>query len=89
MSLTDIQGNDVCVGSLVRVLSLDPNDFRHLDEQALSEVMSMVGEVFEVYEIDKYGQAWVTKEWWSSESDVMSHSVGLSLGKMEVQSAYS
>ncbi len=77
------------VGDSVRVLSLDKADFGHLEEKELSEVMSMIGEVLEIYEIDQYGQAWVTKEWWDSEGDVMAHSVGLSSTEMELQSAYS
>ena len=85
MRVTDRHGIEVKVDSFVKVLSLDPADFSHLDEKELSEVMSMIGEVLQVYEVDEYGQAWVTKEWWLSDSDVMSHSVGLSSKEMEIQ----
>ncbi len=47
--------------------------------------MSMIGETLEIYEIDAYDQAWVTKEWWLSEDDVMSHSIGLRNHECEVQ----
>ena len=80
----DRNGSEVHIGDLVKVLSLDPADFSHLDSEALSEVMTMVGNVLEVYEIDQYGQAWVTKEWWLGDDDVMSHSVGLSSHEFEV-----
>ena len=89
MSLQDANGKEVAVGDFVKVLSLNEDDFGHLDEKELSEVMSMVGEHLEIYDIDEYGQAWVTKEWWLSENDVMSHSVGLSPSEMELQSAQS
>lgn len=82
--LYDKHGNKVHVGSLVRVLSLDPADFSHLESKELSEVMTMVGDILEVYEIDRYGQAWVTKEWWLGDGDVMSHSVGLSSHEFEL-----
>lgn len=89
MKVTDKNGLEVKVDSYVKVLSLDAADFSHLDEQGLSEVMSMVGETLQVYEVDQYGQAWVTKEWWLSEDDVMSHSVGLSSNEMEAQENHS
>ncbi len=89
MAVTDRNGIEVKVDSYVKVLSLDPADFSHLDEKELSEVMTMVGEVLQVYEVDKYGQAWVTKEWWLSDNDVMSHSVGLSSNEMEIQENHS
>jgi len=82
--LYDRNGSEVHIGDLVKVLSLDPADFSHLDSEALSEVMTMVGNVLEVYEIDQYGQACVTKEWWLGEGDVMSHSVGLSSHEFEL-----
>lgn len=81
----DVNGVEVAIDSNVKVLSLNPADFGHLEEKELLEVMSMVGETLKVYEVDDYGQAWVTKEWWLSESDVMSHSVGLSSHEMAVQ----
>lgn len=85
MNLKDKNGFTVKVGSQVKVLCLDPEDFRNLDDEELSEVMSMIGEVLEVYEVDEYGQAWIAKEWWYNESDMMSHSVGLRPHEMEIQ----
>jgi len=85
MSLKDKNGFEVKVGCRVKVLTLDPEDFQDLDEEGVSEVMSMVGEILEVYEVDEYGQAWVTKEWWYAEDDMMSRSVGLSAHEMEIQ----
>ncbi len=64
MSVTDINGQQVVVGSLVNVISLDPKDFARLDLNELGEVMSLVGEVLEVEEIDEYGQAYDHIEEW-------------------------
>ena len=85
--LLDKNGLEVKVGDFVKVLSLNVRDFGHLEEKELSEVMSMIGDVLKIYEIDEYGQAWVEKEWWLAEDDYMSHSVGLSANEMELQSA--
>jgi hypothetical protein len=41
-------------------------------------VDSMIGEIFEVEEIDKYGQPWVCKRWPNeAEGTCQSHSVAL------------
>jgi len=46
----------------------------------------MVGEVFEVYEIDEHGGAWIEK-WWRDGDDVShSHSLALAPHEMEVVS---
>ncbi|SON82755.1 hypothetical protein XAP412_420044 [Xanthomonas phaseoli pv. phaseoli] len=37
----------------------------------------MVGDTFEVYEVDRWGQAWVEKQWHQGEDLVDSHSLGL------------
>jgi hypothetical protein len=57
----DCHGVEVTVGSKVRVLSLSGDWYDRLpsDERALVE--SMIGDVFEVEEIDQYGQPWVCK----------------------------
>ena len=44
----------------------------------------MIGEILEVYEIDEYNQAWVRKEWWGSEDDMIGHSVGLNSHEFEL-----
>lgn len=82
--MQDINGINVKVGSHVKILSLNPDDFSHLEQKGLEEVMSMIGEILKVYEVDQYGQAWVTKEWWYAEDDMMSHSIGLSSNEFEV-----
>ena len=81
----DKNGAEVVVGSYVKVLSLSPKDFGHLDWAELSEVMSMVGETFKVNDVDEFGQAWVRKDWWLSGDLVKSHSVGLRNEELEIQ----
>ncbi len=71
-------------GSFVKILLLDPKDFGHLDETELAEVVTMIGETLEVYEIDEYNQAWVRKEWWVSEDDMRGHGVGLGSHEFEL-----
>lgn len=47
----------------------------------------MVGEIFEVDDVDEYGQAWVYKNFRTDEDDdsvgYYSHSLGLAPGEME------
>jgi len=74
----DCNGVAVLVGSRVRVLSLSGDWYQRLpaDERVL--VDSMIGEVFEVEEIDQYGQPWVCKRWPDDEAGTCkSHSIAL------------
>ena len=47
----------------------------------------MVGETFEVYEVDEWGGAWVEKWWHESDDEGSSHSVGLSPSEMELSAS--
>jgi hypothetical protein len=44
----------------------------------------MVGQVFEVYEIDEWGQAWVQTFWDPPRGECWGHSLGLDPDEMEV-----
>lgn len=44
----------------------------------------MQGEVFEVYEIDDWGSAWVKKWWNEGAEESLSHSLALSPREMEL-----
>lgn len=57
-SVTDRHGQPVTVGSHVRVLSIPESVLRPLPPDERADLESMLGEVFEVYEIDEWGQAW-------------------------------
>ena len=51
------------------------------DERA--DLESMVGETFEVYEIDEYGSAWMEKVW-TQPGGLRTHSLALASHEMEV-----
>ena len=83
MDVRDCHGNLICVGSWVRVLAIAPVG-SDLAADEVDRVNSMLGEVFEVYEIDSYGRAWVEK-WWRFDFDQsISHSLGLEGHEMEL-----
>ena len=81
----DKYGRLVAVGSQVRILELSPSFLASLPPDEIDDVRSMIGEVFEVYEIDEYGSSWVMKEWNFPESgQCNSHSLTLDANEMEL-----
>ncbi len=82
----DKKGSVVRVGTKVKVLEISPSLLSQLDDNEKPYVRSMQGEVFTVYEIDEYGQAWVEKWWRKNEPGSFSHSLGLSPAEMEISS---
>jgi hypothetical protein len=86
--LKDKHGNTVSAGTRVRLVSLAGQWLEDLPGDEKPAVLSMIGEIFEVEEIDEYGQAWVRKSWFDSESGICnSHSIGLAAHEMEVVNA--
>jgi hypothetical protein len=81
---TDRHGHPVTVGMRVRVTGIDPSVTRDLPGAEGQDVASMLGEVFEVYEIDERGAAWVEKQWPQSDGASRSHSLALDPREMEV-----
>ena len=74
----DCHGAVVRVGSRVRVLELSGDWYDKLPEDEKPHVESMIGEEFEVEEIDEYGQPWVCKRWPNEpEGTCRSHSIAL------------
>jgi len=57
--LHDRNRNEVKEGSKVRVVMIDPKVIASLADDELSNVTSMLNEVFEVYELDENNLAWV------------------------------
>ncbi|MBS0336702.1 MAG: hypothetical protein JSS40_07810 [Proteobacteria bacterium] len=80
----DKNGARVQVGSKVRVVQIRPSVLAPLPEKDRQNVLSMKDEVFEVYEIDQWGGAWVEKWWYHSDGTAFSHSLGLSADEMEI-----
>jgi hypothetical protein len=80
----DINGRVVRVGTRVRVLKISPSVLSQLPESEADCARSMEGEIFEVYEIDEWGGAWVEKWWRAGDGTSSSHSLGLGPTQMEV-----
>ncbi len=86
--VSDKYGNAVTVGSWVRLISLSGQWLEELPDDEKDDVLSMVGDVHEVYEIDEYGLAWVSKSWPDDEEGrYRAHSIGLSPHEMEIARA--
>lgn len=74
------------LGTHVRVLKISPAVLSQLPDSEAECARSMEGEIFEVYEIDEWGGAWVEKWWRTDDGTPASHSLGLGPGQMEVVS---
>ena len=84
----DKNGNIVLVGSRVRLLSLSGNWLAELPPDEKSSVLSMIGGVFEVEEIDEYGHPWVSKSWPDKQQETCrSHSIALEPHEVELVGA--
>jgi hypothetical protein len=80
----DINGTVVRVGTRVRVLKISASVLAQLPPSEADCARSMEGEIFEVYEIDEWGGAWVEKWWRTDDGTSSSHSLGLGPTQMEV-----
>lgn len=70
------------VGTRVRILSIPAVD-PEMETSEVDRVNSMLGEEFEVYEVDAYGRAWVEKWWHTGTNRSTSHSLALESNDME------
>jgi hypothetical protein len=69
----------------VRLVGLSGKWLDELPEDEKVRVLSMIGEVFEVEEIDKYGSPWISKSWPDEEAGrCFSHSLALAPEEMEL-----
>lgn len=82
-AVKDRKGNPVNVGDSVRVVSFEASILRNLSPEEQRDVKSMVGEVFEIEEVDEFGCAWVTKWWDRGDGRSESHSLSLTSNDME------
>ena len=48
------------------------------------QISEMIGNVFEVEEIDEAAQAWVTMWWDSDDGEIDAHGIGLAPSEMEL-----
>lgn len=73
------------VGTRVRLMGLSRKWLDDLPPEEKRDVLSMIGEVFEVEEIDEYGYPWIRKSWPDEEAGrCHSHSIALEANEMEV-----
>lgn len=80
---SDRTGRPVRMGTRVRLLHIAPFLKRDLPVDEVHELEAMVGEVFDVYEVDEDGRAWIEKEWRDGDG-LRSHSLALASHEMEV-----
>jgi len=81
----DRNGNVVKVGARVRLLSLSGAWLDELPPAEKGEALSMIGEVFDVYDIDEYGQPWILKAWRAERNgETKSHSVAPAPCEIEI-----
>jgi hypothetical protein len=66
------------------LLGIAPFLTRDLPVDEVHELEAMVGEVFEVYEVDDDGTAWIEKEWRDEDGGYRSHSLALAANEIEV-----
>lgn len=81
----DINGCSVDVGATVQLLSLSGQWLDDLPAEERADVLSMVGEVFTVEDIDEHGHPWVSKSWPNEAAGrCHSHSIALEPHEMVV-----
>jgi len=81
----DCNGNPVRLSAKVRLLRLSGQWLDDLPKDEKADVLSMIGGVFEVEEIDEHGHAWIRKSWPNeAEGRCHSHSVALEPQEMEL-----
>jgi hypothetical protein len=81
----DKYGRTVAVGSRVRLIRLSDSLLSELPEDEVEALRSMVGEVFEVTEIDEYDKPWIGKGWSDpNKGHYTGHSLALASEEMEL-----
>lgn len=75
---TDVNGNEVSVGSKIKILSLSGDWYDQLPDDEKADVESMINEVFVVEEIDECGKPWLSKSWGNENgTECNSHCIAL------------
>ncbi len=86
----DRAGNDIQLGAYIRLLGISGNWFEELSPHEKVDVSSMIGEVFEIEEIDEHGHPWISKSWPNKvEGEYHSHSIALESQEMELVTEHS
>jgi len=80
----DKNGHYVKVGTRVRLLSLSGKWFDEMPETEKIAVSSMIGDVFEIEQIDEYGHPWISK-WFFDGTGERSHNHSIALAPNEIE----
>ena len=81
----DRNGNSVSVGDRVRLLSLSGRWLDELPADERDDVLSMIGEIYEIEEIDEYGHPWIRKSWANEDAGTCrSHSIAAEPQEIEL-----
>jgi hypothetical protein len=79
----DHTGNPIRVGDSIRLLTLELSMFAASTDEEKEDIGSMIGETFEIEEIDENGDAWITKWWERGDGELESHSLRIVPAEME------
>jgi hypothetical protein len=79
----DCFGRNVRIGDRIRIIGFSKKFMDTLPPEDRDQVSEMIGNVFEVEEIDEVGQAWVTMWWTSVDGETDAHGIGLAPSEME------
>ena len=80
----DRNGHIVTVGSRVKLIELEEEFLIRLDLVSKQQLLSMIDQEFEVYEIDEYGQPWIEKEWHLENGQTTTHTLSPLPHQMEL-----
>ena len=81
----DKYGRIVRVGARVRLIGITGRWLDDLPTDEKPDVLSMVGDVVQIEEIDEYGSPWIRKSWPNeAEGTCRSHSIAFEPEEMEL-----
>lgn len=83
-NIHDRNGAPVNVGTAVRLLRVPEWLLSRVSGEEAADLQSMVGEVFIVHKIDKWGGVWLEKWFTDAENEKHSHSLSPSSEEFEV-----
>ena len=84
MEVKDCFGRKVRTGDRIRIIGFSKKFMDTLPPEEHDQVSEMIGNVFDVEEIDEASQAWVTMWWNSVDGEIDAHGIGLAPSEMEL-----
>lgn len=83
MECKDQYDTPIHVGDFIRLLAVRKSVLARLDSKDQVRIAGLIGQTFQVYEIDEWGGAWIKAEWNEKNGRLASHSLMLDSGSME------